>query len=192
MRTGLIDYDGRDVLAGRITFSEFREGRAIWMIGRVLETPDGEPLVTGPKYLGLPGDKPIFGWEEAMLHPRGVCVVEGPVDLLALRMWGVPGVALAGNRLRYENLVQLERFERLYVALDPDPGGQKGTQALVRHLGSRAVPVKLPGEDDVGKLASYPDGKEQLAAAIVRAVVATQSDLETINELQRVFNRHPE
>jgi hypothetical protein len=81
LRTGLIDYDGRDVLAGRITFSEFREGRAIWMIGRVLETPDGEPLVTGPKYLGLPGDKPIFGWEEAMLNPRSVCVVEGPVDV---------------------------------------------------------------------------------------------------------------
>jgi hypothetical protein len=44
----------------------------------------------------------------------------------------------------------------------------------------------------VGKIASYPDGKEQLAAAIVRAVEETQSDLETINELQRVFNRHPE
>ena len=67
LRTGLIDYDGREVLAGRITFSEFRAGRAVWMIGRVLEIPDGEPLVTGPKYLGLPGDKPIFGWEEAAL-----------------------------------------------------------------------------------------------------------------------------
>jgi DNA primase len=169
LRTGLIDYDGREVLAGRITFSEFRAGRAIWMIGRVLETPDGQPAGSRPKYLGLPGDKPIFGWEDAMQHPHGVCVVEGPVDLLALRMWEVPGVALAGNRLRYEKLVQLERFERLYVALDPDAGGQKGMQALVRHLGSRVVPVELPGEDDVGKLASYPDGKEQLAAAIVKA-----------------------
>lgn len=194
LRTGLIDYKGREVLAGRITFAEFRGGQAVWMIGRVLETPDGRPVATGPKYLGLPGDKPILGWEEALLHPRGVCVVEGPVDLLALRMWGVPGVELAGNRLRYENLVQLERFERLYVALDPDAGGQKGTRALVGHLGSRVVRVQLPGEDDVGKLASYPDGKEQLAAAIVRAAEGTQSDLETTtnNELQRVFNRHPE
>jgi len=33
--------------------------------------------------------------------------------------------------------------------------------------------------DEVGKLASYPDGKEQLAAAIVRAAEGTQSDLET-------------
>jgi hypothetical protein len=52
--------------------------------------------------------------------------------------------------------------------------------------------VKLPGEDDVGKLATYPDGKEQFAAAIVRAAAGTPSDLETINELQRVLNRHPE
>jgi DNA primase len=192
LRTGLIDNRGREVLAGRITFPEFRQGQATWMIGRVLETHDGQPVVTGPKYLGLPGDKPIFGWEEARAHPRGVCVVEGPVDLLALRMWGVPGVALVGNRLRHQNLVQLEGFERLYVALDPDAGGQKGTQALVSYFGSRVVPVKLPGEDDVGKLASYQDGKEQLGAAIVRAAEGTQSDLETINELQRVFNRHPE
>jgi hypothetical protein len=89
LRTGLIDYEGREVLAGRITFSEFRAGQATWMIGRVLETPDGQPVGTGPKYLGLPGDKPIFGWEEAMLHPRGVCVVEGPVDLLAPHTPGI-------------------------------------------------------------------------------------------------------
>jgi DNA primase len=81
LRAGLIDYEGREVLAGRITFPEFREGRAIWMIGRVLETPDGKPVGTGPKYLGLPGDKPIFGWEEAMPHPSGVYVVEGPFDV---------------------------------------------------------------------------------------------------------------
>jgi hypothetical protein len=84
---------------------------------------------------------------------------------------GVPGLALVGNGLRHENLVQLERFERLYVALDQDAGGEKGTQALVAHLGSRVVPVKLPENDDVGKLASDPDGKEQFAAAIVREVV---------------------
>jgi hypothetical protein len=107
-------------------------------------------------------------------------------------MWGMPGVALLGNRLRHENLVQLEWFERLYVALDPDAGGQKGTQALVRHLGSRAVPVKVPDGDDVGKLATYSDGKEQLAAAIVRAAAVTPSDLEPINRVQRALDRHPE
>jgi hypothetical protein len=105
---------------------------------------------------------------------------------------GVPGIALVGNRLRHENLVQLERFERLYVALDPDAGGQKGTQALVSHLASRVVPVKPPDDDDVGKLATYQDGKEQFAAAIVRAVAATPTDLEPVNKLQRVLNRHPE
>jgi DNA primase len=164
------------------------------MIGRVLETPDGQPIATGPKYLGLSGDKPIFAWEEARLHPRGVCVVEGPVDLLALRMWGVPGVALVGNRLRHENMVQLERFERLYVALDPDAGGQKGTQALVSHFGSRVVPVELPREDDVAKLATYQDGKEQFAAAIMRAVARMPTtDLEPLNKLHHpVPNRHSE
>ena len=172
LRTGLINHEGREVLAGRITFSEFRAGQAIWMIGRLLETPDGQPVGTGPKYLGLPGDKPIFGWEEALLHPCSVCVVEGPVDLLALRMWGVPGVALVGNRLRHESLAQLERFNRVYVALDPDAGGQKGTHALVAHLGSRALPIELPGGHDVAELATCQDGKDQFAAAILKAIAA--------------------
>jgi hypothetical protein len=54
------------------------------------------------------------------------------------------------------------------------------------------VPVKLPGEDDVGKLASYLDDKEQLAAAIVKAAERTQSDLETTTSSDGFFNRHPE
>jgi hypothetical protein len=100
-------------------------------------------------------------------------------NLLALRMWGVPGVALVGNRLRHENVFQLERFQRLYVALDPDAGGQKGTQALVSLLGSRVVPVKLPGDDDVGKLATLQDGKELFAAAMVTAAAGVPlADLE--------------
>ena len=126
----------------------------------------------------MPGDKPIFGWEGAFEHTRGVCVVEGPVDLLALRLWGVPGVALVGNRLRHESLVQLERFERLYVALDPDAGGANGTQALVAHFGSRALPIELPGGRDVAELATRDDGKEQFAAAILRAVAGTPTPQE--------------
>ena len=33
-----------------------------------------------PKYLGLPGRKPLLEWDAASGDLRGVCVVEGPLD----------------------------------------------------------------------------------------------------------------
>jgi DNA primase len=180
LRAGLLTIDGHEFLTGRITFPEYRAGHAVWMIGRLVEITDGPPAVPGPKYLGLPSDKPLFGWEDAIVHPSGICVVEGPIDLLALRSWGIPGIALVGCGVRHDKLRQLDRFERLYVALDPDPGGRQGTQSLIAYFGARAVPVDLPAGDDVGKLAMYRDGEERFrnairtAAAAARRVGATQ------------------
>jgi DNA primase len=114
VRTGLLTRDRQEFLTGRITFPETRAGQVIWLIGRVLETEDGQPVVSGPKYLGLPGNKPLLGWEEAIRDRRAVVVVEGPVDLLALRLWGMPGVALVGTMVRPDKLEQLDRFQFIY------------------------------------------------------------------------------
>ena len=73
-------------MEGRIVFPELRNGKPVWLIGRQLEINDD-----APRYLGLAGGKPLLGWEWASLDLRGACLVEGPTDWLALRMWGVPG-----------------------------------------------------------------------------------------------------
>ncbi len=170
VRTGLLGDDGREFLAGRIIIPELRDGRPVWLIGRVLQTPDRQPLAPGPSYLGLPGSKPLFGWDDALRDRRGVCVVEGPMDLLALRLWGVPGLALIGNSPRVDQLVLLEQFKRLYVALDQDPAGDTGAARLAAHFGPRVARVLLPtGIKDVGDLARLPNGNELFCAAILRA-----------------------
>ncbi|MGI9145810.1 MAG: CHC2 zinc finger domain-containing protein [Chloroflexota bacterium] len=170
VRTGLLGDDGREFLAGRIILPELREGRPVWLIGRVVQTPDRQPLAPGPSYLGLPGSKPLFGWNEALRDRRGVCVVEGPMDLLALRLWGVPGLALIGNSPRADQLALLEQFERLYVTLDQDAAGDAGAARLAAHLGHRVARVLLPsGIKDVGELAALPNGNELFCAAILRA-----------------------
>jgi DNA primase len=189
VRTGLLTPDGREFLAGRITFPEARAGQAIWLIGRVLETENGQSVVSGPKYLGLPGSKPLLGWEEAIRDPRAVCVVEGPVDLLALRLWGLPGIAIVGTMLRQDKLEQLDRFQFLYLALDPDEGGRKGTAALIDRFGSRALPVELPFGDDVGKLATYKDGQARFRAAVRAALDSLPASEIPSRSLPRVpFN----
>ena len=84
--------DGREVMGGRIVFPELRHDKPVWLIGRLLET-----TADVPRYLGLSGAKPLLGWGSASLDIRGACVVEGPTDWLALRMSGVPGMALCGT-----------------------------------------------------------------------------------------------
>jgi DNA primase len=174
LRTGLVTANRGEYLAGRIVFSELRNNRAMWMIGRLLENAHTAPLEE-PRYLGLPGSKPLLGWDEAVRDPRGVCLVEGPTDLLALRMWGVPGLALTGTGISVEKPAQLEHFDRVYMVLDQDDGGKKATTRLVTTLGARAIPVRLPeGINDRVELARLKHGAELFAVAIRNATMSSE------------------
>ena len=134
-RAGLLDVHGREVMEGRIVFPELRHGKPVWLIGRLLET-DAE----APRYLGLSGAKPLLGLEWASLNLHGACLVEGPADWLALRMWGVPGMALCGTAASPRMLEALKRWHRLYVVMDTDEAGREATLRLCDALGKHAVP----------------------------------------------------
>jgi DNA primase len=148
-------------MAGRIVIPEIRGGQPIWLVGRTITDPIGDRQ----KYLGLPGPKPLLGWE-AVADERMVVVVEGPFDWLTLRRWGYPSVALVGTHIRAVAAKALSRFERIYLALDSDEAGQTAAVELARTLGGRAVQVILPGIKDVGELALRPDGPAVFAHAL--------------------------
>jgi DNA primase len=159
IRVGLLGRDGREFLAGRVIVPEIRRGEPVWLVGRTIEGNGG-----GPKYLGLPGAKPLLGWETALGSPM-VILVEGVFDWLTLVQWGFPALALVGTRVRPEVLRALgARFERVYLALDADDAGQQAAAAIATALGSRAVTVRLPhGIKDVAELAPRPDGRAVFA-----------------------------
>jgi DNA primase len=170
LRAGLLDRDGREIFHNRIVVPEWRQGQPRWLIGRRLDSPE----LTGGhdhKYLGLRGSKPLLGWEEAVAAgPGQVTVVEGPLDWLTLRAWGVPALGLCGSLVRPAVLAGLERFARVYLALDADDGGEAGSQRLLAALGARALRVHLPeGCKDVAELAPRPDGATLFAAALQAA-----------------------
>lgn len=165
-RAGLLDRGGRERFAGRVVVPEVREDGPIWLVGRIVAA-NGEV----PRYLGLPGRKPLLGW--AVAHEaRTVYLTEGPFDWLALRSWGLPALALVGTRARREALEALTRFPRVYLALDSDEAGREATEALRGLLGARAVPVSLPGAKDVADLALRPDGRDAFRHAIAEATRA--------------------
>jgi DNA primase len=171
-RIGLVRADGREFLAGRIVFPEIRAGRVIWLIGRLLERAHSdEPVPASPRYLGLPGPKPLLGWDAANRDLRGACLVEGPTDLLTLRYWGVPALALCGTNPTHATIELLGRWDRLYLVLDGDAAGQEATLRLTHALGDRVLWAKLPaGIKDPADLANQPDGAERFRIAIRQAV----------------------
>ena len=139
----------------------------MWLIGRQTRRYPSTRH-RDSKYLGLPGRKPLLGWEEAIAAGLDqVTVVEGPLDWLALRAWGVPALALCGSLVRPTAMEGLRRFARVYLALDADEAGDRGTQVLLAALGERARRIGLPpGCKDAAELAPLPDGARLFAAAL--------------------------
>ncbi len=170
--TGLVNRHGHEHLAGRIVVPELRQGRPVWLIGRRLASSAGDDA---PKYLGLPGRKPLLGWDEARAQPT-VVLVEGVFDFLTLRMWGYPVLALLGTDLRQDLVADLRSFRRVYLVLDSDDAGFEAACRLQQQIGPTAVPVALPdGIKDVAELAPRPEAQALFAAALLEAVGATPS-----------------
>lgn len=165
-RAGLLAGWRGERFARRIVVPELREGGPVWLVGRTIGT-----AASGPRYLGLPGPKPLLGWESAR-EGRAVYLTEGPFDWLALRSWGLPALALVGTHARRESLAALAGFDRVYLALDSDEAGRGATESLRGLLGARAVPVPLPGTKDVADLALRPDGRDAFRRAVAEATRA--------------------
>src|SRR5207253_706965 len=75
----------RELLAGRIVVPEIRGGHAVWMVGRWL----GDPGERRPKYVGLPGEKPVLGLERVIGLPEPF-LVEGVFGYLLGVSWDLP------------------------------------------------------------------------------------------------------
>jgi DNA primase len=173
LRLGLLNHTGRELLASRIVVPELRDGQPVWLVGRILEHDaivDGDVEKAPPKYLALRGSKPLLGAELAR-DSATIIVVEGVFDLLTLRNWGYPAVALVGTHTRAEVIDQLRSFRRVYLVLDQDEAGIEATLKLVDAIGPGAVPVALPeGTKDVAELAPRADGQALFAGALLEAV----------------------
>jgi DNA primase len=180
---GLLAADGREFLGGRVIVPELRAGRPIWAIGRLLPPEAGGPRNPAlPRYLSLPGPKPLFNWELAR-QQREVCLVEGPFDALVLAAWGVPALALVGTHASADARRALTGFRRIYVVMDADQAGARAARALVAALGDRGRLVSLaglPGVKDPADLARRRDGPAILGHRL-RAARALPSPASTVS-----------
>jgi DNA primase len=152
----------REFFAGRIVVPELRGGQPIWFIGR--HPSEGEARV---KYLALPGEKPILGFERAAGR-REVFLVEGVYDWLTAVSWGLAAFSTCGTGFPSNRLGWLARARVIFGVLDADPAGKEAADRFGAILGQRWRPLELPEGMDLNDLGQRPDGRARffrLAAA---------------------------
>jgi len=161
-RVGLLTRSGAEFFTDRLVVAEIRTGQAIWLTGRTI-VDDGP----APRYLSLPGRRPLLGWE-AVRHEPWIVLVEGVFDWLVLRQWGYPAVAIGGTAVGPRLLGALSRFETVYLALDTDTAGQQAMATAEEFLGGAARRLELPGVKDVAELATRSAGRQLFESSFGR------------------------
>jgi len=184
----------REFFLDRLIVPELRLGRPIWCIGRTVEDDAPPPVVnlkdgtpvppagpaatassttlvrrTRPKYLSLPGEKPVMGLEHVS-GGRAAFLVEGPFDLLAAIGWKLPAFAICGTHFPPERLPALAEALAIYGVFDPDHAGQSAAERFAPLFGSRWRPVRLPNSLDLAELAALgAAGREMFDILVGRA-----------------------
>src|SRR5229473_4871755 len=143
----------RERFAGRIVIPELRGGQPIWFIGRY---PDERNVRV--KYLGLPGEKPILGFERAAGR-REVYLIEGVFDWLTAVSWNVPAFSTCGTDFPPDRLGWLARARAIFGVLDGDRAGREAADRFGQALGRRWQPLELPEGCDLNDLGRQLGGR---------------------------------
>jgi len=177
----------REFFVDRVVVPELRGGRPIWCIGRAVEDPPGVTVTQTdpertvsvkprPKYLGLPGEKPLIGLEH-VIGRRSAFLVEGPLDWLAAVGWGLPAFAICGTHFPMDRVPALADAVAVYGLFDPDRAGRSAAERFAPMFGSRWRPVRLPNSLDLAELAALGEwGRETFRLLIGRARAAAWQD----------------
>jgi DNA primase len=183
----------REFFFDRLIVPELRSGRPIWCIGRALEDPPStnSPVSNAstastasataahrprPKYLSLPGEKPVLGLDR-VLRQGSVYLVEGPLDWLAAVSWDLPAFAICGTHFPSDRLPAIAESLAVYGVFDPDRAGRSAAERFAPLFGSRWRPIVLPNGLDLAELAAHGEhGRENFRALVGRARAAAWQD----------------
>lgn len=142
---------------------------------RVGETPDGSiifpfllpdgTLALAKRRDAVDGAKPmpteagceavLFGWQAIPPNDRTVVITEGEIDAMSWFAYGFPAMSVpfgggSGGKQKWieSEFDRLERFERIYLALDMDGPGDEAAEEIASRLGRhRCLRVKMPRKD---------------------------------------------
>jgi len=125
----------------------------------------------------------LGGWHAIPDDTRVIDLTEGYIDALSMYDYGYPAltVPMGGGGGRKQQWIdneyeRMERFEKVYLALDDDKVGEEAAVEIARRLGRhRCLRVRLP-KKDANECLMQGVAREEIAAAIDSA-----ESLERIN-----------
>lgn len=140
--------------------------------------PDGT-LAMAKKRQAVDGSKPmptsagcepiLFGWQAIPDDARSVVITEGEIDALSWAAYGYPALSVpygggGGAKQAWieSEFERLERFEKIYLALDMDEPGETAAREISERLGRhRCFRVSMP----------LKDGNECLVEGLAKSVM---------------------
>jgi twinkle protein len=128
----------------------------------------------------------LFGWQAIPEGARSVVLCEGELDAMSLWQYGHPALSVfagAGNHAWLDNeFDNLERFDEIFLCLDGDEAGRKGTAQLLERLGrDRCRIVRLP-KKDANECLVAGISKADIDACFARAEYVAPDRLKTAGD----------
>jgi twinkle protein len=169
--------------------------------------PDGT-LAMAKRRDAVDGAKPVpteagcepvlFGWQAVDPNDRCVVITEGEIDAMSMKAYGHPSLSVpygggGGQKQAWieGEFHRMERFEKIYLALDMDGPGEEAATEIANRLGRhRCLRVKLPRKDTNQCLVDgvrKPEIDTAIAAATWFEVAGLRSPIEYLDDVIKLF-----
>lgn len=120
-------------------------------LAKVRDAVDG----VAPKPTARDCEPILFGWQAMPAEAREVVITEGEIDAMSWAAYGYPALSVpfgggGGNKQQWieREYDRLDRFERIYLAMDMDGPGEEAVAEIVERLGRvRCFRVVMPRKD---------------------------------------------
>lgn len=134
----------------RIIFPFIRPNGSLALV-KTRKAADGEKPIPTEKDC----EPILFGWQAIDENSREITICEGELDAPSLHAYGYPALSVpfGGGKGAKQQWIQnefenLQRFEKIYLALDMDKPGMDAAEEIAARLGRhRCYLVKLPHKD---------------------------------------------
>lgn len=168
-----------------IVLPSFRNGELVFVKYLHVQRKDGKKLI-----LAEPGCQPVlFGWQAVPDNARVLILVEGEIDcmsmwqLLQSHGYAVLSVPFGGGKAGKQQWIEtefpnLERFEEIILALDPDEEGQRAVEEIIKRLGRHRCRIATLPFKDANECLQQGVTYEQMTAIITNAASLDPSELK--------------
>ncbi len=164
-----------------IVLPSFRNGELVACKYLHVQRKDGKKFT-----LVEPGCQPVlFGWQAVPDNCRVIVLTEGEIDAMTMYQYGFPALSVpfgggaAGKQQWIETeFPNLERFEKIILALDQDEEGKRAVEEIINRLGRHRCRIAALSFKDANECLQQGVTTEQMAEIISSAASLDPSELK--------------